>query len=162
MADEQNEKNLTSRPPTVEDLLKICRALNEARVRYVVLGGMAINQLGLFRGTSDIDLLLDDSEENVDSARKALACLHDHASLEVRPSDVREYTVVRVNDEITVDLMGAACGIKFAEANSMIEWIELENVRIPFASARLLWKTKQTYREKDNMDRIFLRKLLEE
>jgi hypothetical protein len=35
-------------------------------------------------------------------------------------------------------------------------------VTIPFASPTLLWKTKQTYREKDAVDRSFLRKLLEE
>jgi hypothetical protein len=30
--------------------------------------------------------------------------------------DLREWLVVRVNDEITVDLMTAACGVTFAEA----------------------------------------------
>jgi hypothetical protein len=35
-------------------------------------------------------------------------------------------------------------------------------VSIPFASPKLLWKTKQTYREKDAVDRIFPRKLLED
>jgi hypothetical protein len=35
-------------------------------------------------------------------------------------------------------------------------------VLIPFASPALLWKTKQTYRGKDAMDCVFLRKLLED
>jgi len=30
------------------------------------------------------------------------------------------------------------------------------------ASPSLIWKTKQTYREKDQIDQIFLRKLLED
>lgn len=33
-------------------------------------------------------------------------------------------------------------------------------VRIPFASPTLLWKTKQTFRGKDEIDRVFLRRLL--
>lgn len=35
-------------------------------------------------------------------------------------------------------------------------------VSIPFASPALLWKTKQTYRDKDAVGRAFLRRLLEE
>jgi hypothetical protein len=38
--------------------------------------------------------------------------------------------------------------------------IEIDGVRIPFASPVLLWKTKQTHREKDELDLVFLRKLL--
>ena len=31
-----------SRPPTIEDVARICRALNEARARYVLIGGFAV------------------------------------------------------------------------------------------------------------------------
>lgn len=30
------------RPPTVEDVLRICRALDEAGARYVLIGGFAV------------------------------------------------------------------------------------------------------------------------
>jgi hypothetical protein len=65
---------------------------------------------------------------------------------------------VRINDEITVNLMGSACGIRYPDAVAMMEWREIRGVRIPFASPALLWKTKQTHREKDALDRSFLRK----
>ncbi len=158
---DQSDEELAPRPPTLEDLLRICTALNQAKVRYLVLGGMAMIEHGLVRATKDIDLLLDNSDANINAARQALACLHDKASMEVRPSDVREYTVVRVNDEITVDLMGAACGIDYAAAEPMIVWREIRGVRIPFASLELLWKTKQTYRDKDALDRVFLREIMD-
>ena len=38
--------------------------------------------------------------------------------------------------------------------------VDIEGVTIPFASARLLWRTKQTVRDKDRMDRAFLASLL--
>jgi hypothetical protein len=41
-------------------------------------------------------------------------------------------------------------------------WREVDGVRIPFASPQLLWRMKQTHREKDIPDRLFLRKLLQE
>jgi len=75
-----------ARPPTLEDLLDLCRRLNEAGARYIVIGGMAIIQHGFVRAT--------------------------------------------------------------------------EGVNIPFATPKLLWRLKQTHREKDALDRLFLAELL--
>ncbi len=58
--------------------------------------------------------------------------------------------------------MPKACGMSYEDAKDLIVFREHLGVRIPFASPKLLWKTKQTYREKDAIDRIFLRKLLED
>ena len=98
--------------------------------------------------TEDIDLLIDSSPENVVRIKKALECLPDQASREVLDTDVKEYIVVRINDEITVDLMGSACGVNYEEASTLIDWREIRGIRVPVASAHLLWKTKQTYRKK--------------
>lgn len=153
---DEHKDELTSRPPTLEDLLGVCEALNSAGARYLVLGGMALIEHGLARATCDVDLLVDDDPLNVERVRQALTCLPDKASLEVRPTDPRDYVVVRINDEITVDIMAKACGLSFAESVAMIEWRVVRGVRIPFASLKLLWKTKQTHREKDALDRAFL------
>ena len=61
---------------------------------------------------------------------------------------------------VTVDLMAKACGHDYAAARQMVTEIEIGGVMIPFASPTLLWKTKQTFREKDALDRIFLQQLL--
>ena len=50
--------------------------------------------------------------------------------------------------------MGSACGIDFKSAESQIEWHELDGVKIPFASAELMLKTKETLRDKDEIDRL--------
>ena len=70
--------------------------------------------------------------------------------------------VVRVADEIMVDLMKSGCGVNYADAIRDAVYREIEGVRIPFASPQTLWRMKQTVREKDIPDRLFLRKLLEE
>ena len=155
--DAEDAHPLESRPPTRDDLLLICRSLNDHGARYLVIGGFAIIAQGFTRATEDIDLLIEDSSANLEKVRAALQVLPDKAVREVTDEDLREFIVVRVADEVVVDLMLRACGVSFAEAESEIEYREIGGVNIPFASARLLWQTKQTHRDKDELDLLFLK-----
>jgi hypothetical protein len=150
-----------SRQPTLEDLAKLCRALNEAGARYVVVGGFAIRAAGFIRNTMDVDLLIETGTPNEKQVFAALMTLPDQAIREVKPGEVHEYGVVRVADEILVDLMKSGCGVDYADAIRDAVWREIQGVKIPFASPETLWRMKQTHREKDIPDRLFLRKLLE-
>jgi hypothetical protein len=149
-----------ARPPLLEDLVSLCRRLNEAGARYVVIGGMAVIQAGFGRATNDIDLLIDAMPENQDRVRRALMALPDQAVRDMAEDDLEKYIVVRVADEIVIDLMKEACGIRYDEASRMVERVDIEGVTIPFASPRLLWRTKDTVRDKDKADRAFLARLL--
>ena len=60
--------------------------------------------------TNDIDFPIDSSKENVARVKRALRVLKDRAVDEVRQEDVERYVVVRVADEVVVDLMARACG----------------------------------------------------
>lgn len=156
-------QELESRPPTLEDLLALCRSLNATGARYVVIGGMAIIQHGFTRATEDVDLLLDDSLENQRKVFAALEALPDKAIRQLGDADLRDYVVVRVADEFVVDLMTSSCGVKYDEAQTEVVTITLRDVPIPFASLRLLLRMKQTVRDKDAIDRVFLhRKIAEE
>ncbi len=160
MVVENDDEELQTRPPEPEDLVKLCRELNDAGAKYIVIGGMAIIQAGFLRATEDIDLLIDASQENQEKVRKAMMSLPDQAIREVQPDDLENYTVVRVGDEITVDLMARACGMSYEDAKNDVVYKEIDAVKIPLASPELLWKLKQTMREKDNLDLIFLKELL--
>jgi len=105
-----------SRAPELEDLVAICRSLNKEGVRYLLIGGFAVILHGLVRTTKDIDLLIDPSEENIRRLKKALGTLPDNAVALLADDDVGKYRVVRVADEIVVDLMAEACGISYEEA----------------------------------------------
>lgn len=144
------------RSPGQEDLFTLCRELNAQSAKYIVVGGMAMIQQGHLRATEDIDLLLASSRSNIERVRKALEILPDQAVREMEPDDLEKHTVVRVADEIVVDLMLETCGLSFEDARDGIEWDEIDGVRIPFASAPLLLKMKQTEREQDALDRMFL------
>jgi hypothetical protein len=149
-----------SRTPELEDLVKICALLNEQGAQYLVCGGFAIIQHGFPRFTGDIDLLIEPSQENQRKVREAMMQLPDQAIKEIKPTDLDEFIVLRVADEVVVDLMKAACGIEYKEASKEICVFNIRGVDIPFASPRLLWRMKQTHRAKDEMDLVFLRELL--
>ena len=95
-----------------------------------------------------------------DRIRDALSVLPDQAVRDVQPTDLERYTVVRVADEVVVDLMRSACGVEYAEAATAIESAVLQGVAVPFASPELLLKLKRTVREKDAVDRQFLEMLI--
>jgi hypothetical protein len=149
-----------SRPPFLEDLVFLCRALNEEGARYLVIGGFAVILHGYTRGTMDVDLLVDPSPENVAKVKKAMSRLPDNAVREVADSDVASYEVVRVGDEFIVDLMGRACGVTYGEAVPSALSLAVDGVAIPFADAHWLIRMKDTVRPKDAQDVLFLRRKL--
>ncbi|PYI89605.1 MAG: hypothetical protein DME26_00810 [Verrucomicrobia bacterium] len=155
MADE-NAHPLESRIPLPDDLVKVCREMNARGAKYMVVGGFAVIQHGYLRNTGDIDLLIDDSLENQTRIKRALEVLPDKAVRELGDDDLRNYVVVRVCDEVVVDLMTMACGINYQEAEPETQIFTIDGVPIPFASAKLLLRTKQTHRDKDAEDRLFL------
>jgi hypothetical protein len=150
------------RAPEPEDLARICRSLNAAGARYALIGGFAVIAHGASRLTKDIDLLIDDAPENVARVRAALAILADNAVADVADHDVRDYTVVRVADEVMVDLMGRACGLAYADVLPDVETIDVAGVPVPVASPATLIRTKDTYRPQDAQDREFLSAVLAE
>ena len=158
MADDRPSDELESREPTVEDLRDLCRELNQRGAKYVVVGGFAIRAAGYIRSTMDVDFIVATDAENEARVFAALATLPDHAARELQSGELLQYTVIRVADEILVDLMGSAGGIDYAEAARDVVVREVDGVPIPFAAPRLLWRMKAvTHREKDAADLVFLR-----
>ncbi len=147
-----------SRQPSVEDLLELCREMNRQGAKYLIVGGFAIRGAGYLRETGDLDVIIETSPENEARVFQSLEILPDKAVLHLQPGEVEKYTVVRVADEIVVDLMKSASGIDYAEASKDVVIREVQGVPIPFASPRLLWRMKKsTHREKDRADLAFLR-----
>ena len=150
------------RPPTLEDVRTICRALQEAGARYVLIGGFAVILHGGERTTKDIDLLVDPGPENVERLKRARSVLEDGAAGEIDPGDLQKYRVVRVADEVMVDLLAAACAVTWAEANETALRIDLDGTPVVVADADTLIRTKRTIRPSDAADRAFLEALRDE
>ncbi len=158
--DERNDPAY-ARAPEPEDVIRICRALNEAGARYILIGGFAVIAHGAARFTKDVDLLVEDAPDNISRVKVGLSVLADNAAADVADTDVRDHVVVRVADEIVVDLMGRACGITYGQAMADVEQLDLEGVTVPVASPAALILMKNTYRPQDQIDREYLQSLIE-
>ena len=146
-----------TRPPRKEDLVKLCEELNRLGASYIIIGGLAMNNLGLVRTTEDVDILIDPSPENQRRVREALLILPEQAIRELgADEDLQQWVVTRVNDEITVDLMTEACGVRYEEAKADVQIRDVQGVPIPMANRQLMIKLKQSLRPKDQIDLQYL------
>jgi hypothetical protein len=141
MADENDHsqaEDLEPRDPTLADLRDLCRQLNLREARYIVIGGFAIIAASYHRHTIDIDLLVDTSGDNEARVLDAVATLPDGAARQIQPGDVAKWNIVRIADEIVVDLMRSACAIEYdaAKPKSYIEKLDDVEVRFNASSQR--------------------------
>jgi hypothetical protein len=122
------------------------------------MAALTVHAADYTRRTMDVDLIVAADAENEAKVFAALSTLPDKAVRELQPGELQQNNVIRVADEIVVDLMRTAGGIDYAEAAKDVVVREVDGVPIPFASPRLLWRMKAvTHREKDASDLVFLR-----
>jgi hypothetical protein len=141
VVDSDAGKEAESRPPTLEDLLHLCSELNRAGAKYIVIGGMAIIRLGSSGPPRTLTFWLILLLRTRSLSGRPLMTLPDQAVREMTMTDLDDYRVIRVADEIVVDLMKSACGIAYPEASQSIEWEKIEGVPIhlscsPYRSIR--------------------------
>ena len=144
-----------------DQLLRVCSLLNEQGARYLIVGGHACILHGHVRTTEDVDILVEDSLDNFQRVIAGLSALEDHAAAELTPQDIAENVVVKIADEVEVDVSRQAWQVRYADAIATAEAITIEGVRVPFLSLEMLIKSKTTYREQDRADLVRLRDLLE-
>ena len=142
-------------------LLRVCALLNKHGAHYLIVGGHACILHGYVRATEDVDILVEDTDENFRRVISALSELEDHAAAELTPQDLAENVVVKIADEVEVDVSRQAWLVTYAEAIATAESIEVDGVRVPFLGLEMLIKSKTTYREQDRADLVRLRDLLE-
>ena len=144
----------------LKELVKLCDALNAAKIKYVIVGGCAVILHGYYRTTHDIDFLIDPSLENVKNLKEALSQVFATKEVfEISDDDVMKYTVVRFapeSEEIVIDLVGKIGAVSFDTAIKDIEEVELEGVKIPVCGLSTLIETKKGVRPKDKEDLLFL------
>jgi hypothetical protein len=137
-------------------LLLVCRLLNEAGARYLVCGAHACILHGLVRTTEDVDVLVEATEENCQRVINGLARMQDGAAKELAPRDILENVVVKIADEVEVDVSTKAWKITYTDAAPEAREAVVDGVRIPFLGLNALIASKETYREQDAADRARL------
>src|SRR3989339_1700975 len=150
-----------SRPATFEDLKKVIRSLNEQNADYLLIGGYALYAHGLYRTTTDIDILTVPTKGAAQKIINALLVLPDKAAGGIEPSWFEEKDTIRLADEIVVDIMFNAASETYDSLKKYAETIELDGINIRTVNLEGLLLTKKGFRNKDIPDRLVLKKALE-
>lgn len=154
-----------TRPATWEDVLRIARWFEEAGVEYALLGGYALAAHGLSRFTEDVDVLVNPSVENSRRWIVALSRLPDGAAneLQVDPDvfGAQQRYAIRINDEITVDVLPAAAGKSWENLRPHITTVEIDGVAIRVLDLPGLLETKKGLRPKDQADAALIERAIE-
>jgi len=140
-------------------LLRVCALLNAAGARYLVAGGHACILHGIVRTTEDVDVLIEPTEENAARVICALAQLEDGAAAELQPRDLLDNVVVKIADEVEVDVSTHAWKVTYADAIGSAREVVVDGARIPYLGLDSLIASKETYREQDRLDLMRLRGL---
>ena len=150
----------SSSPVEFDPLLTVCKLLNEQGADYIIVGAFACILHGLIRTTDDVDILISPETENFRKVIDALSKLPDRAAAELSIQDLQENVVVKIADAVEVDVSKTAWSVTYNDAIRNIEEVLIEGVKIPYLSLPDLIKSKDTPREKDQLDLISLRELL--
>ncbi|MEX2540629.1 MAG: nucleotidyl transferase AbiEii/AbiGii toxin family protein [Trueperaceae bacterium] len=138
-------------------IVSLLRALSEAGVGYVLIGGLALNLHGLVRATEDVDLLLDPSADNVERLRLALRSIYDDPEIEkIEAADLAgNYPVIRYvppGDSPPIDFI-SRLGTAFAYEDANWQVIDLDGVTVRVATPESLYIMKhRTARARDQDD----------
>lgn len=136
-----------SRLPRKEDLRRVFAALGHSGAGYVLVGAVAAGLHGRPRMTHGVELLVDPSPQNVEKVKAGLAVLAGGVVREVEADDLKTYAVVRVVDEIVVDLMAGIGGV--TAENAGVQVVELEGVPVRVADVVTLAEIRR------QVDRLF-------
>ncbi|PYI91070.1 MAG: hypothetical protein DME97_15175 [Verrucomicrobia bacterium] len=133
-------------------LLRVCSLLNEHRARYLIVGARACWLHGYIRATMDVDILVPEDLENHARVITALSELKDHAAAELTPQDLVDNVVVKIADEVEVDVSTRAWKITYADAIGTSLKAIIQDIEIPYVDLRTLVASKQTHRDQDQVD----------
>lgn len=151
---------LVNSPSGHGPLLRVCSLLNAAGARYLVAGAYAMILNSVIRATEDVDLLIEDSPDNFRRVIDGLSGLADGAARELTPQDFAENIVIKIADEVEVDVSTRAWTVSYEEAVVNAKTATVEGVQISYLSLPDLIRSKQTYRDQDRVDVERLRRLL--
>lgn len=140
-------------------LLRVCQLLNQHRALYVIVGARAAILHGLDRTTQDVDILIPEDVENHARVIAALSELEDHAAAELTPQDLIDNVVVKIADEVEVDVSTRAWKISYADAIPTALRTIIAGVEIPYLDLATLIASKETHRDQDRVDVQLLREL---
>src|SRR5688572_31636148 len=118
--------------PEESPVLHVCALLNGEGAQYLIIGGQAVILHGIIRATEDVDILIEPSEENCKRVLAALAKLKDGAAKQLTAKELQDNVVVKIADEVEVDVSTHAGKVSFSDAVRDAREILIDSVRVPY------------------------------
>ncbi|MFA5100498.1 MAG: hypothetical protein WC547_06420 [Candidatus Omnitrophota bacterium] len=158
--------------------IDILKALNAHKIRYIVIGGLAVNLHGIPRMTYDIDLLIDFDISNIKKLEmlmntlgfkpKAPVAICDLADQNkrngwIKQKNMKAFNLVNPSWAVSeIDILIDA-PVTYNKAKNTAKKISIEGIAIPVISIQNLIKMKRSSaRDQDIRDIKYLKKVSHE
>lgn len=149
----------------LQDSFAFFKAMDDFKVRYLLVGGWAVNYFGHSRATGDIDIWIEDTAGNRKQFIRAIKSLNiEGAELFADLPFLAGYTEIMLDNGIYIDLMANLQFSHKEDFNTCFNEAEYYNmqpgVRIPVISlTRLIEEKSKSKRVKDQLDAAELMKI---
>jgi predicted nucleotidyltransferase len=138
-------------------IVEIWKYFSLNNVKYLTIGGFAVNMYGYGRNTGDIDIFIEDTDENRENLRVALkkAGIGDFENIKTMQF-IPGWTDISLNFDLRLDLMTSVKGLENSTFNELLEKAyiaEISGIPVYFLDYENLIKTKKAAnRPKDILD----------
>lgn len=149
--------------PSFEKLLV---RLADAKVEFLVVGGVAVTLHGYARLTEDVDILVRRTPENIARLLGSLSTYGEGFARELSEADFTEeegaIRIVEESEQSQIDIFTQMSGLKFDDAELDAPTFPLAGREIRYASKSTLLRLKEgSSRDKDRIDAAALRQLIQ-
>jgi predicted nucleotidyltransferase len=138
-------------------IVEIWKYFSLNNVKYLTIGGFAVNMYGYGRNTGDIDIFIEDTDENRENLRVALkkAGIGDFESLKTMQF-IPGWTDITLNFNLRLDIMTSVKGLEYTTFKELLEKAyitEISGIPVYFLDYENLIKAKKAAnRPKDILD----------
>jgi hypothetical protein len=137
------------------DFKELLGSLNSAGVRYLVLGGYAVNHYGYHRATDDLDIWIATDPANAEKVSLALQEFGGFPASKVKPSMFQQKGQVFIfgREPVRVDILTGPSAVDFETSYLSRNIVEWDGIEVPLISFEDLKKNKRgSGRAKDLAD----------
>ena len=134
--------------------LDVYKSLSFHEVRYLVIGGLAVNLYGLPRSTKDMDLFIAHTLGNCENLLAALKAINFGTAYLTDAQKLFENEVTIFDDVLRVDVLTKVKGLQFDQAWANRNEVQIEDVKIPFVSFDDLMASKEAAGRKQDLDDV--------
>ena len=146
-----------------KNFMSVLDALDKQKVKYILVGGIAVMLHGIERLTRDIDIFVKMDNKNIERLRKALHSIFEDESIkEITLEELQKYAVIRYGtpDDFYIDII-ARLGEVAVYEDLEYEIISCQDIKIRIATPETLYNLKKdTIRYKDKFDAAYLKELI--